>query len=79
MVLSLKQGRLHQLFERNLHKGFLSNEYQPLEVREFVLVSVFPLIEKICPKIWAKLQPNNAKRSTSGGCASTAPQKRLFA
>ena len=58
---------------------FLSNEYQPPEVREFVLLSVFPLIETICPKIWAKLLPNNAKRSTSGGFASTAPQKRLFA
>ena len=58
---------------------FLSNEYQPPEGREFVLLSVFTLIETICRKIWAKVLPKNAKRSTSGGCASTAPQKRLFA
>jgi len=30
-------------------------------------------------KIWADLLPNNAKRSTSGGRKSIAPQKRLFA
>ena len=30
---------------------FLSNEYQPPEVREFVWLIVFPLIETICPKI----------------------------
>ena len=47
-----------------------------LNATKFVFLSVFTIIEAICPKIWAKPPSKNEKKTTSGWRASL---KNVFA